>query len=110
MSKRIGISLILLTAAIILHAQQQWNYAAVDARSYELFQQKKWEELIAFNNEVREHGIDYFNLQARTGIAWYNLKKYRKASQWFLIAWENDQQLEWLQEYLYYSLVFSGRR
>ena len=93
----------------VILAQQKWNYIAVDTKSYELFQQKKWKELIDFNEEVRDHGIDYFNLQARTGIAYYNLKKYRKASRWFLKAWENDQELEWLQEYLYYSLVFSGR-
>ena len=98
-----------MLAVMTLQAQQKWNYAAVDTRSYELFQEKKWKELIEFNEQVREHGIDYFNLQARTGIAWYNLKKYRKASHWFLKAWENDQQFEWLQEYLYYSLIFSGR-
>jgi len=26
-----------------------------------------------------------------------------------LKAWKNDQSFEWLQEYLYYSLIFSGR-
>lgn len=93
----------------VLNAQQKWNYAEVDKKSYELFLQKKWEELIAFNDQAGENGIEYFNLQARTGIAWYNLGKYRKASTWFFKAWENDQHLEWLQEYLYYSLVYSGR-
>ena len=109
MSKRIGISILLVIASQLLLAQQKWNYTEVDKKSYELFQQQKWEELISFNNEVRDHGIDYFNLQARTGIAYYNLKKYRKSSKWFFEAWENDQQLEWMQEYLYYSLIFSGR-
>ena len=109
MSKRIGISIVLLIASQLVFAQQKWSYVEVDKKSYELFQQQKWEELISFNNQVREHGIDYFNLQARTGIAYYNLEKYRKSTLWFLKAWENDQQLEWMQEYLYYSLLFSGR-
>lgn len=90
-------------------AQQKWNYAEVDKKSYELYQQQKWVELIDFANEVRAHGIDYFYLQARSGIAYYNLKKYRKATDYFLKAWENDHSFEWLQEYLYYSLIFSGR-
>ncbi len=93
----------------VSNAQQKWNYAEVDKKSYELFQQKKWLELIEFNNQACEKGIEYFYLQARTGIAWFNLGKYRKASTWFFKAWENDQHLEWLQEYLYYSLVYSGR-
>ncbi len=98
-----------MAAFSVLNAQQKWTYAEVDKKSYELFQQKKWTELIEFNNQASEKGIEYFNLQARTGIAWFNLGKYRKASTWFLKAWENDQHLEWLQEYLYYSLVYSGR-
>jgi len=109
MSKRIGITLLFIAIFSVLSAQQKWNYAEVDKKSYELFLQKNWEGLITFNKQARENGINYFNLQARTGIAWFNLGKYRKASIWFLKAWENDKNLEWLQEYLYYSLVYSGR-
>ena len=109
MPKRIGISIILLLTFQLAFAQQKWNYVEVDKKSYELFQQQKWDELIKFNDEVRDHGIDYFNLQARTGIAYYNQQKYRKSTRWFLKAWQNDQSLEWMQEYLYYSLLFSGR-
>ena len=109
MSKRIGITVLLLSVLVAVSAQQKWNYAEVDKKSYELYQQQKWTELIEFANQSRQHGIDYFYLQARTGIAFYNLKKYRKSTEWFLKAWENDQAFEWLQEYLYYSLLYSGR-
>lgn len=109
MSKRIGITILLLSFFAVLQAQEKWNYAAVDKKSYELFQQQKWDELIALSNQAAEKGIDYFNLQTRTGIAYFNLNEYRKAGNWFLKAWENDQHLEWLQEYLYYSLLYSGR-
>ncbi len=109
MYKRIGITVLLSLFLISVMAQKKWNYVEVDTKSYTLFQQKKWDELIAFSAESRKQGIDFFYLQARTGIAFYNLKKYRVASEWFLRAWENDRSFEWLQEYLYYSLVFSGR-
>ena len=109
MSKRIGITFIFITIILASSAQQKWNYIEVDKTSFELFQQQKWAELIDFASSSREHGIDFFYLQVRTGIAYYNLKKYRKSTEWFLKAWENDKSFEWLQEYLYYSLIYSGR-
>ena len=109
MSKQIGLILLLLFIQQVATAQKKWNFGEVDKKSYELYQQQKWAELIDFAAEARENGIDYFYLQARSGIAHFNLKKYMKASELFLKAWENDQNFEWLQEYLYYSLVYSGR-
>jgi hypothetical protein len=109
MSKQIGLILLLLFIQQVATAQEKWNFGEVDKKSYELYQQQKWAELIDFAAEARENGIDYFYLQARSGIAHFNLKKYMKASEFFLKAWENDQNFEWLQEYLYYSLVYSGR-
>ena len=109
MSKRIGITLILLLFLFVVSAQKKLSFVEVDSKSFELYQQQKWNELIDFSEEAREQGIDFFYLQARTGIAFYNLKKYRFASDWFLKAWENDKSFEWLQEYLYYSLIYSGR-
>jgi hypothetical protein len=109
MSKRIGITGILLLFLFAASAQKKLSYIEVDNKSYELHKQQKWEELIEFSAEVRKQGMDFFYLQARTGIAYYNLKKYRNAADWLLKAWENDQSFEWLQEYLYYSLVYGGR-
>ncbi len=109
MSKRIGITIILLLFLFAVSAQKKLSYVEVDSKSFELYQQQKWNELIDFSAEARDQGIDFFYLQARTGIAFYNLKKYRIAFDWFLKAWENDKSFEWLQEYLYYSLIYSGR-
>lgn len=109
MSKRIGLIVLFALLLFEARAQQKLNYVEVDKKSYELFQQKKWHELIDFADEARQQGIDFFYLQVRTGIAWYNLKKYTRSTRWFLKAWESDQSFDWLQEYLYYSLVFSGR-
>lgn len=92
-----------------LSAQQQWNYPEVDKKSYDLYLQGNWDELIDYSKKANQNGIDFFYLQARTGIAFYNQKKYRKSSEYFSKAWENDNTFEWLQEYLYYSLVYSGR-
>ncbi len=109
MSKRIVITGILILFLFAVSAQKKLSYIEADKKSYELTQQQKWNELIEFSAEARKQGMDFFYLQARTGIAYYNLKKYRIASDWFLKAWENDQSFEWLQEYLYYSLLYAGR-
>ena len=109
MPKRIATIFLLMILMLDAIAQEKLNYAEVDRRSYQLFQENKWPELIQFAAEAREQGIDFFYLQVRTGIAWYNQGKYRNAAQWFLKAYKNDNSFEWLQEYLYYSLVFSGR-
>jgi len=109
MSKRIGIIILCFLILGNVMAQKKLNYIEVDKKSYQLFLEKKWTELIDYSTEARKQGIDFFYLEARTGIAWYNLKKYRTSAVWFLKAWENDQSFEWLQEYLYYSLALGGR-
>jgi hypothetical protein len=110
MSKRIIIISFFLVLLSGVYAQQRMNFIDTDKKSYELFEEQKWYELIKYSTEARKQGIDFFYLQARTGIAWYNMGKYRKAAHWFLKAWANDQSFDWLQEYLYYSLVFSGQK
>lgn len=110
MSKRIVLICLFMVFLIATQAQEKLNYAEVDKQSYQLFLEEKWPELIQFSEEARKQGIDFFYLQARTGIAWYNLGKYRNAAPWFLKAYANEKSFEWLQEYVYYSLVFSGRK
>ncbi len=109
MHKRTGIIILLLLITSLVQAQQKLSFPEVDKTSYELYLKGNWKELIKYSEQARQQGIDFFYLQARTGIAYYNLKRYRAASEWFLKAWEIDKTFEWLQEYLYYSLIFSGR-
>ncbi|MDP2889573.1 MAG: hypothetical protein Q8P34_11520 [Bacteroidota bacterium] len=110
MSKRIVLIFLFIFFLKATQAQEKLNYAEVDKQSYQLFLEEKWPELIQFSVEARKQGIDFFYLQARTGIAWYNLGKYRNAVPWFLKAYANDQSFDWLQEYVYYSLFFSGQK
>lgn len=110
MYKRIGIIVFLFLSLLNVSAQKKLNFIEVDTTSYQLFQQQKWQELIDYSVLSRKQGIDFFFLQARTGIAFFNLGKYRTASEWFLKAYKMDSQYDWLQEYVYYSLVYSGRK
>ncbi len=109
MQKRSGFIVTFILFFLSVQAQQSMSFPEVDKTSYDLYIKGNWEELIQFAEEARRQGIDFFYLQARTGIALYNLKKYRKAAKWFTKAWENDRSFEWLQEYTYYSLLFGGQ-
>lgn len=109
MQKRIGLTWLFLLFLLTLQAQPELNYQEADSVSYALYLEGKWDELIDYTKEARRQGIDFFYLQVRTGIAYYQQKKYRRASEWFLKAWESDRYFGWLQEYLYYSLLWGGR-
>lgn len=112
MSKRIIIATLLILFLYVSEAiaQKKLNYPEVEKQSYQLLQDKRWTELIQFATEARKQGIEFFYLQVRTGIAYYNLRRFRNSTDWFLKAYTNDNSFDWLQEYLYYSLVFSGRQ
>lgn len=109
MYKRLRIIVILLIMIGTVSAQKKLSTIEVDKKSYELFKQKKWKELIHLSKEARNQGINFFYLEARTGIAYYKQKKYRIAAEYLLRVWEKDKSFEWLQEYLYYSLLLGGR-
>jgi hypothetical protein len=109
MSKRITIICLFTIFLTAAKAQEKMTIVEVDQKTFQLFQEKKWSELIQYSDEARKQGIDFFYLQVRTGIAWYNQGKYRNAASRFLKAYETDQSFDWLQEYVYYSLIFSGR-
>lgn len=109
MSVRIVLLSLFLFSFTIVKSQEKLNFAGVERNSYQLFQEKKWPELIQLSSRSRKQGIDFFYLQVRTGLAYYNEGKYGKAAEYLLMAYANDQSFDWLQEYLYYSLVYSGR-
>ncbi len=108
MQKRFGIIIFSVLLVITANGQQKLTVPEVDKTSYELYLNGQWEKLITYAETARLQGIDFFYLEARTGIAYYNLRKYRKASGWFREAWIKDHSFEWLQEYMYYSLLLGG--
>jgi hypothetical protein len=109
MPGKTGLILFFLLLFFSVTAQEKLNFAEVDKKSYDLFVQQKWKELINYSSQARTQGIDFFYLDVRTAIAWYNQKKYRNSAEWFLKGWDNGKSFEWYQEYLYYSLLYAGR-
>ena len=89
-------------------AQGKLSLSQVDAKTYELFIQNDWEGLIREGTNAIDQGIDYYYLRVRLGIAYFKQGNYHQAAKYFEGALDVNKE-EYVQEYLYYSYLWSGR-
>ena len=92
-----------------INAQQQLNFVQADVITYNQYLRGEWQELIKTGKTYLKYGETFYYLQIRMGIAYYHLKKYRKAIIYLSKAYEKHQNNDLLSEYLYYAYIFSGR-
>lgn len=81
----------------------------VEQKSYQLYLDKNWSELIKLGNKAVREGYDYFYLQLRIGIAYFEKKNYNLAEVHFRKALSFNSEDELTQEYLYYCYLYVGR-
>lgn len=81
----------------------------VEQKSYQLYLDKNWSELIKFGNKAVHEGYDYFYLRLRIGIGYYEKKNYNSAEGHFRKALSFNSADELTQEYLYYCYLYVGR-
>ncbi len=86
------------------------SFADIDSETYHLYEEAKWKELINLGQEGLESGIDYYYLRMRLGIAEFNIKHYQSALDHFRKALKFSESDPVALEYLYYSLLWSGRK
>jgi len=104
------IILFLLTVLFLsAKAQQAINYPTVNQKTYELFQQEKWHELIDLGKLSLENGIDFYYLQVRMGVAYYWTENYAASVKYFENAYSQNRDNELVMEYLYFAYVFSAQ-
>ncbi len=89
--------------------QEEMNSAMVERKSYQLYVDKKWDELIPYGRNAIQEGYDYFYLRLRLGIALYEKEQFRVAATHFEKALRFNSGDELTLEYLYFSLIFSDR-
>ena len=80
-----------------------------DIQTYDLYTSAKWSELIDAGNKALSKGIDFYYLRMRLGIAYYSLNNYMSAAEHLKQALEYVPKDPAAYEYLYWSLVYSGR-
>ncbi len=90
-------------------AQESINYPSIDKKTYQQYLNKDWKDLIKTGKNSLKNNIDFYYLQVRMGIAYYELKKYANAVKYFEKAYLANKNDELIQEYLYFSYIFIGR-
>lgn len=104
-------TLLVLTCVLSLknRAQETMNSGNVEQTSFQLYNDKKWPELINYGKEAEKKGFSYFYLQIRIGIAYYEQKNYALAEGHFKKALQYNSDDELTLEYLYYCYIYMGR-
>lgn len=90
-------------------AQEQMNSREVESKSYQLYMDHHWPELIAWGRQALDEGYDYFYLRLRMGIAFYNQGEFRTAANHFRKALAFNSRDALTQEYLYYALLYADQ-
>ncbi len=104
--------LLLLTFSLVCICAKAQDTLAIDdieIKTYKLYAEKKWPELIAVINQALANEIDYYYLRMRIGIAQFEKGNYNKAEVHFKKAIELNSNDELDKTYLYYCLINNGR-
>lgn len=109
MRKAILIILTIIMAFGELSAQNYADFRSIDSLSYALFQDSKWRAHTRLTRQAPDHGIDYFYLRLRNGIAWYNLENYVQAEAQLKKALEFNPGDQTAMEYLYYAYLMVNK-
>ena len=86
-----------------LFAQNKLNFKAVNDKTYSLFLEKNWDQLIELGTTSLNQGLDFYYLYYRLGIAYFHKKNYIKAIEHFDNALVFNDSDPYLLEYKYYS-------
>lgn len=106
-SKLILLFFVLIAGKTI--SQDTLNSTIVEQKSYQLYLDKNWSELIKFGNNSINKGFDYYYLQIRIGIAYFEKENYSLAENHFKKVLEFNSDDELAKEYLYYCYIYNGR-
>lgn len=106
---RLGITflMVLVTAAVV--AQDSLR-KEIDSLTYRQYIAKDYKALIETGKKARRQHIDFYYLNYRTAIAYYELKNYAKAAEFYRKALTETPDDEILLESLYYAYLLSGQK
>lgn len=85
------------------------DFKKVDATTFRLYQEKKWDSLIMVGKKALKKDIDYYFLRMRLGIAYYSKTQYIPAANQFrkALGFNSTDPTAW--DYLYNSYVLANR-
>lgn len=107
MEKKIIIFLIIFCFSFSSFAQKT-NYFQSDNDTYQKYLQKDWKGLIELGKIAKRDKIEYYYLNVRMGLAYFEKGKYLIAIPYFEKALKENPDDQFVQDYLYYSYLYSG--
>ena len=104
---------IFLFSSTFLSVFAQKSWVEADKESYLLYTSGNWADLADYGQKAADNGFDFYYLNLRTGIAFYQLKKWAKAEKYCLKAiasysQERVAEENFAQEYLYWTYQQMG--
>lgn len=90
--------------------QTSLSLPQVDAKTYTLYTEGKWGELIAVGNNALDNGMDFYFLRVRLGIAYFEIANYHRAIVHLEKAITQGDGDAFVQESLFYTYLYAGRR
>ncbi len=94
-----------------LNAQKNTTFSTIeiDRLTYAQYLKADWKNLIKTGNEAIKQHINFYYLKIRLGIAYFNLKSYRKAITYLYDAYRVDPENTFVASYLYKAYLLGGR-
>jgi tetratricopeptide (TPR) repeat protein len=83
----------------------QENFKEIDAKSYNLYTAERWLELSQLSGKATQLELNYYYLNVRLGRAFFELKNYEKAKNYFEKALENNSASLFVKEYLFWCYI-----
>ncbi|MDI9341136.1 MAG: tetratricopeptide repeat protein [Sediminibacterium sp.] len=99
----------LFFCGVSLFAQEESTSENIEQQTYQLYTNGDWKKLIQLGKEAIKQGHDYYYMQMRVGIAYYQLKNYCLAENYFKKALTLNNNDEAALEYLYFCYIFTGK-
>ena len=106
---RIIFTIILFSIALKLNGQIPGSFRYVDSLTYNLYTEKKWDDLILAGKSSVKDGHDYYYMRMRIGVAYYEKRNYAMSAIQFRKALEFNENDQIALEYLFYSYFLFGR-
>jgi hypothetical protein len=101
LKKQSIVLIIVLLPSILGFAQEQYTYDSVNAKSYSLYNNKDWTNLLTYGKDVVNHQVDFPLLRLRLGYAAFQLNNYSEAIKHYEKVIQNDSYNSVARYYLY---------
>jgi len=109
MNKVLSVLLLSLFITTISFGQVK-NKIQIDSITYAQYTSKQWKDLVKTGKKAQKIDSSFYYLKLRMGVAYYELGNYRKAIKYFEQTLKETPKDAFIEEFLYYSYLFSGRK